>query len=106
MNTIKPNQAEIRVGHFTCRGGVISGPEEYMAERGAELIAKINNLPGADFQEGKPSKPDGITAILIRFQVDFTEWLIMKLLSENLLSPANARSFTDILMAVEPKYIN
>jgi len=97
---------EIKVGHFTCREGVISGPEEYMAERGKELIAKINGVPGANFQGTKTPDVDGITSILIRFQVDFTEWLIQKLLSENLLSPANAKSFTDTLMAVNPKYKN
>ncbi len=106
MNNSRNAGDEIRVGHFSCRNGVISGPEEYMAERGRELVAKINGVPGANFQGTKTSNINGITAILIRFQVDFTEWLITKLLAENLLSPANSKMFTDTLIVVDPKYKN
>lgn len=97
---------EIKVGHFTCRDGVISGPEEYMADRGKALIAKIEGTPGANFQGTSKPGLDGIKAILGRFQADFTEWLIQKLISENLLTPANAKSFADTFIATDPKHKN
>ncbi len=106
MKNPQCNSNEVRVGHFTCRDGLISGPDEYMADRGSELIAKIGNIPGTGYPANIPKNVYGIKALLARFQIDFTDWLIEKLLKENLLSPENAKACAAIFIEVDPKFKN
>jgi len=66
------------VGKFSLTDGVLSGPYEYMVERGNALVDRM--LAGEDqiFNLTESQSPDVETAILVRLQTDYAGWVGLK----------------------------
>jgi hypothetical protein len=67
------------VGRFALEDGVVSGPAEYMRERGdarlREIEAGRDSVFNAGLQFGSPNVE---TAILVSLQTDYAGWLGQK----------------------------
>lgn len=71
-----PATNEITVGKFTFdrKTGVVSGPKEYMEERGSARIRSIEDGQDVVFNFGVTSAPDVFTAVLVSLQTDYASW--------------------------------
>ncbi len=63
------------VGRFTIDGDSITGPAEYMTERGNELLDRIMAGDDAVFNTTAHYSPDVEMAVLVRIQTDFAGWM-------------------------------
>ena len=76
----------VTVGAFTYEDEVVTGPAEYMRERGNARLAKI--LAGEDtvFNAGCQFSPgsDTATLVLTSLQTDYANWLGSRSLLERL----------------------
>jgi hypothetical protein len=66
------------VGRFSIDGTRISGPAEYMRERGDARLHKLLAGQDALFNACAHWSPDTETAILVWLQTDFAAWLGMR----------------------------
>jgi hypothetical protein len=66
------------IGSFTLADGILSGPQDYMIERGNALTDRI--LAGEDtiYNLTASQSPDVETAVLVRLQTDYAGWLGLK----------------------------
>jgi len=66
----------ITVGAFTYNRetGEVSGPEEYMRERGFARIARIEAGQDVVFNMGCTRSPNVETAVLVSLQTDYAGW--------------------------------
>jgi hypothetical protein len=66
-----------KVGRFEFdpKSGTLSGPAEYMKERGNALIDAIQGGTDNIFNMTASFSPDPVTAIMVRLQTDFAGWL-------------------------------
>lgn len=84
---------EKTVGVFTYQKGTISGPKEYMEQKGNALISKIEDGRDPVFNITADQSPDLITAILVRLQTDYAGWIGVKRLIDSLkISPSTNRT--------------
>lgn len=65
-------------GQFAIEGSTLTGPAEYMRERGNALLDRV--LAGQDqmFNMTAHFSPDVEMAVLVRLQTDFAGWLGMR----------------------------
>ncbi len=71
-----------QVGQFSIESGVLSGPKQYMEEKGRARLERI--LTGEDvvFNASLFYSPDAETGILVSMQTDYAGWLGQKELSQ------------------------
>lgn len=63
----------MQVGEFTLTaGGTVTGPAEYMRERGSDHLRQIEQ--GQDVIVNSGYSPDIETAILVSLQTDYAAW--------------------------------
>jgi len=65
---------EKTVGRFTYKGGAITGPAQYLEDRGIALLETIKAGQDPVFNKTWHKSPDIITALLVRLQNDYTGW--------------------------------
>lgn len=70
------NSTTITVGRFSYNRetGEVSGPEEYMRERGFARIARIESGNDVVFNMGCVHSPNVETAVLVSLQTDYAGW--------------------------------
>lgn len=67
--------SKIEVGEFSCEGGTITGPKDYMEERGSARLERILDgddavfNAGCQFGGGSPER-----LVLVSLQTDFAAW--------------------------------
>ncbi len=64
-----------RVGAFAIDNGVISGPANYMKERGNEKLKRITGGEDVVFNASLLQSPDVETGVLVALQTDYAGWL-------------------------------
>lgn len=67
-----------QVGAFTIENDVLSGPKQYMEERGNAKLERM--LAGEDvvFNTSLLHSPDTATGVLVALQTDYAGWLGQK----------------------------
>ena len=70
--------AKCVVGRFELEDGILSGPAQYMAERGDTLVDAIFAGEDMIFNTTAHLSPNIETALLVRLQTDYAGWLGMK----------------------------
>jgi hypothetical protein len=66
------------VGRFSIDGSQLSGPAEYMKERGNAYVAECLAGTCAVFNYGLTASPDAETALLVALQTDYGAYAGMK----------------------------
>lgn len=66
------------VGRFTFEAGAVSGPAEYMAERGNALLEACLTGKNVVFNYGLTASPDPETALMVALQTDYAAYAGMK----------------------------
>jgi hypothetical protein len=69
------------VGQFVIENGVLTGPAQYMHERGNSKLAEIESGMDCVFNASLEHSPDVETGILVAMQTDYAAWLGAKELS-------------------------
>lgn len=69
---------KVEVGAFTYENGVLTGPVEYMAERGNARLDRILSGQDAVFNFGCTRAPSVEQAILVSLQTDYAGWKGMR----------------------------
>lgn len=102
---------KIEIGAFTIDGDVVTGPADYMKERGNDRLRAIEagtdvvfnmgmgRAPSALYasltgMDGTPLSPDPETAILVSLQTDYAAWK----------GARQAQSFLDRSAALQARY--
>ncbi len=70
--------AKYVVGRFELEDGILSGPAQYMKERGDALVDAICAGEDVIFNTTAHLSPDVETAVLVRLQTDYAGWLGIK----------------------------
>lgn len=73
-----------KVGEFTLENGTVSGPAEYMRERGNERLERIMSGTDTVFNFGCRQSPNVETAVLVSLQTDYAAWRGTKALLKGL----------------------
>ena len=71
-------EAAVTVGRFTFQNGTLSGPQEYMRERGNTLADRIVAGDDPMFNMTAHLSPTVECALLVRLQTDYAGWLGMR----------------------------